>query len=91
MALDKVHCCYCDEGNLHVIDVKEDLKIITGVYGIRSKVSTFGKERKTKIHAHRIKRINRGKGILENDINHHAGTPKQNREHYESRCIVYLD
>ena len=25
------------------------------------------------------------------NINHHVGTPKQNREHYESRCTIYLD
>ena len=30
LSIDKVRCCYFDEGNPQVIDVKEDLKIITG-------------------------------------------------------------
>ena len=28
---------------------------------------------------------------LNTDINHHVGTPKQNKEHCESLCTIYLD
>ena len=31
LSTDKVYCCYFDEGNLQVIDVKEDLKLTTQV------------------------------------------------------------
>ena len=30
LSIDKVHCCYLDEGNLQVIDVKEDLNVTKG-------------------------------------------------------------